>query len=188
MVKSANVSKLMEHILKHPLYSQLNIFPHFRNCYPTQIRVLPYGDKFRISRSFVSYVQFNLASFISFFLFFIILAFPLSPYWSIKYLAVGLFFPLFFPLCAAGLQGTFPGHPRPPSLLLFPFWTTQHEIQHKHPWEAHPAWDLNPADLAVVSEECRSSFHHPTVSPEETYTHIHGPAEVPCLEKILPLR
>jgi hypothetical protein len=28
----------------------------------------------------------------------------------------------------------------------------------------HPAWDLNPADLAVVSGECRSSFHHPTVS------------------------
>jgi hypothetical protein len=71
---------------------------------------------------------------------------------------VGLF--LFFPLCAAGLRGTFPGHPRPPSLLLFPFWASQHEIQHKHPWEAHPAWDLNPADLAVVS-----SFHHPTVRP-----------------------
>jgi hypothetical protein len=70
-----------------------------------------------------------------------------------------VFFPLFFLLCAAGLQGTFPGHPRPPSLLLFPFWATQYEIQHKHPW------DLNPADLAVVSEECRSSFHHPTVSP-----------------------
>jgi hypothetical protein len=35
----------------------------------------------------------------------------------------------------------------------------------QHPWEAHPAWDSNPADLAVVSEECRSSFHHATVSP-----------------------
>jgi hypothetical protein len=70
-----------------------------------------------------------------------------------------------FFLCAAGLRGTFPGHPHPPSLLLFSFWATQHEIQHKHPWEAHPAWDLNPADLAVVSAECRSSFHHPTVSP-----------------------
>jgi hypothetical protein len=75
------------------------------------------------------------------------------------------YFLSFFPLCAGGFRGTFPGHPRPPSLLLFPFWTTQHEIQHKHPWEAHPAWDLNPADLAVVSEECRSCFHHPTVSP-----------------------
>jgi hypothetical protein len=70
-----------------------------------------------------------------------------------------------FFLCAAGLRGTFPGHPHPPSLLLFSFWTTQHEIQHKHPWEAHPGWDLNPADLAVVSGECRSSFHHRTVSP-----------------------
>jgi hypothetical protein len=52
----------------------------------------------------------------------------------------------------------------------------------------HPAWDSNPADLAVVSEECRSSSHHPTVSPCYTYTHIHGPAEVPSFEKILPLR
>jgi hypothetical protein len=75
-----------------------------------------------------------------------------------------VFSSLFFPY-VRGLRGTLPGHPRPPSLLLFPIWTTQHEIQHKHPWEAHPAWDLNPADLAVVSEECRSCFHHPTVSP-----------------------
>jgi hypothetical protein len=97
-----------------------------------------------------------------FFFFFFFFAFPFSPYWSIRYLAVGFF--LFF-LCAAELRGTFPGHPHPPSLLLFSFWATQHEIQHKHPWEAHPAWDLNPADLAVVSGECRSSFHHPTVSP-----------------------
>jgi hypothetical protein len=66
------------------------------------------------------------------------------------------------------------------------FWTPQHEYKHKHPWEAHPDWDSNPADLAVVSEECRSSFHHPTVSPCKTYTHIHGPAEVPSLEKSSP--
>jgi hypothetical protein len=66
---------------------------------------------------------------------------------------------------AAGLWGTFPGYPRPPSLFSF-FWTTQHEYNNiQHPWEAHPAWDSNPADLAVVSEECRFSFHHPTVSP-----------------------
>jgi hypothetical protein len=71
----------------------------------------------------------------------------------------------FFLCGAAGLRGTFPGYPRPPSLLSF-FWTTQHEYHNtQHPWEAHPAWDLNPADLAVVSGECRSSLHHPTVSP-----------------------
>jgi hypothetical protein len=76
---------------------------------------------------------------------------------------VGLFFPI-FSCGAAGLRGTFPGYPRPPSLFSF-FWTTQHEYNTQHPWEAHPTWDSNPADLAVVSEECRSSFHHPTVSP-----------------------
>jgi hypothetical protein len=69
------------------------------------------------------------------------------------------------------------------------FWTTQHEYNNtQHPWEAHPAWDSNPAALAVVSKECRSSSHHPTVSPCYTYTHIHGPAEVPSFEKIVPLR
>ncbi|KAJ3626388.1 hypothetical protein MTP99_016885 [Tenebrio molitor] len=65
-----------------------------------------------------------------------------------------------------GAPGYFPRLPTPtfssPSSF---FWTPQHEYKHKHPWEAHPAWDSNPADLAVVSEECRSSFHHPTVSP-----------------------
>jgi hypothetical protein len=111
--------------------------------------------------------------------------FGLSPFttWPIRYLCGRLVF-LIFPTCgAAGLRGTFPGYPRPPSPFSF-FWTTQHEYNNiQHPWEAHPAWDSNHADLAVVSEECRSSFHHPTV-----YTHIHGPAEVPYFEKILPLR
>jgi hypothetical protein len=83
------------------------------------------------------------------------------------------FFLSFFPLCAAGLRGTFPGHPRPPSLLLFPFWTTQHEIQHKHSWEAHPARDLNPADLAVVSEECRSLFLPPPYRQPLIDIHTH---------------
>jgi hypothetical protein len=40
------------------------------------------------------------------------IAFPLSPYWSIRYLAVGLFFPLFFPLCA-GAPGYFARPPTP---------------------------------------------------------------------------
>jgi hypothetical protein len=63
----------------------------------------------------------------------------------------------------------FPGHPRPPSLLLFPFWT----IQHKHPWEAHPTWDLKPADLSVVSEECRALSSTTLPSVPERHTHTH---------------
>jgi hypothetical protein len=45
------------------------------------------------------------------------------------------------------------------------------------------------ADLAVVAERVLilPSTTLPS-SPEETYTHIHGPAEVPSFEKILPLR
>jgi hypothetical protein len=35
----------------------------------------------------------------------------------------------------------------------------------QHPLGGPSDRDLNPADLAVVSEECSSSFHHPTVSP-----------------------
>jgi hypothetical protein len=92
------------------------------------------------------------------FLFIIFFYYSLSPFtsWSIRYLAVGLFFFLFFFSCGAvGLRGTFPGHPRPPSPTLSSpfsfFWTPQHEYKHKHPWEAHPAWDSNPADLAMVS-------------------------------------
>ncbi|KAH0814756.1 hypothetical protein GEV33_008035 [Tenebrio molitor] len=91
--------------------------------------------------------------------------FPFHHYGPIRYLAVG-FFLLFFPMWCGGAPGYFPRLPTPtlssPSSF---FWTPQHEYKHKHPWEAHPAWDSNPADLAVVSEECRSSFHHPTVSP-----------------------
>jgi hypothetical protein len=56
-----------------------------------------------------------------------------------------VFSSLFFPLCATGLRGTFPGHPRPPSLLLFSFLDNTTRNTAKHPWEAHPAWDLNPA-------------------------------------------
>jgi hypothetical protein len=73
-----------------------------------------------------------------------------------------------------------------PLFSFFSFWTTQHEIQHKHPWEAHPAWDLNPANLAVVSGECLPSTTLPSAPTK--HTHIHGPAEFPSFEKILPLR
>jgi hypothetical protein len=76
----------------------------------------------------------------------------LSPFttWPIRYLLRLACFSHFF--CGAeGLRGTFPGYPRPPSLFFF-FWTTQHEYNNtQHPWEAHPAWDSNPADLVVVS-------------------------------------
>jgi hypothetical protein len=74
--------------------------------------------------------------------------------------AVGLFIPLFSLCGAAGLRGTFPGthaHPLFSFLLSGRYNTTSMESPFGR--------DLNPADLAVVSEECRSSFHHPTVSP-----------------------
>ncbi|KAH0815080.1 hypothetical protein GEV33_007711 [Tenebrio molitor] len=65
---------------------------------------------------------------------------------------------------AAGLRGTFPGHPRPPSPLLSPFWTTQYA--HNTTSMGGPfGRDLNPADLAVVVGRVSLSFHHPTVSP-----------------------
>ncbi|KAH0808986.1 hypothetical protein GEV33_013806 [Tenebrio molitor] len=87
------------------------------------------------------------------------MAFPLSPLVAYQVPCGRLVFPLFFSLCVAGLRGIFPGHPRPPPLLL----SGQHNTTSMG--AAYPAWDLNPADLAVVSEECRSSFHHPT-APE----------------------
>jgi hypothetical protein len=93
----------------------------------------------------------------------------LSPFttWPIRYLfTIGLFFSFFLMWCG-GAPGYFPRPPTPTLSSPFSFfWTTQHEYNNtQHPWEAHPAWDSNPADLAMVSEECRSSFHHPTVSP-----------------------
>ncbi|KAH0810404.1 hypothetical protein GEV33_012386 [Tenebrio molitor] len=80
---------------------------------------------------------------------------------------VGLVF--FFPLWCGGAPGYFPRLPTPTlSPLLFLDDTTGIS-QHTTSMGGHPAWDLNPADLA-------------------TYTHIHGPAEFPSFEKILPLR
>jgi hypothetical protein len=66
---------------------------------------------------------------------------------------------------ATGLRGTFSDHPSPFHLTF----TDTHNIY---------------TPMGVESVD--SSFHHPTVSPEETYTHIHGPAKVPSLKKILP--
>jgi hypothetical protein len=107
---------------------------------------------------FVNSFENSTISILYVFFFFLIVAFPLSSLLALR----SACFSSLFSLCAAVLRGTFPGHPRPPSLLL----SGQHNTNTtQHPWEAHPAWDLNPADLAVVSEECRSSFHHPTVSP-----------------------
>jgi hypothetical protein len=70
-----------------------------------------------------------------------------------------------FPLWCGGAPGYFPRLPTPTlSPLLFLDDTTRIS-QHTTSMGGHPAWDLNPADLAVVSGECHSSFHHPTVSP-----------------------
>jgi hypothetical protein len=66
-----------------------------------------------------------------------------------------------------------------PLFSFFSFWTTQHEIQHKHPWEAHPAWDLNPADLAVVSGECLPSTTLPSAPTRHTHTSMARRSSLP---------
>jgi hypothetical protein len=106
------------------------------------------------------------------FFFFFVVAFPLSPYWSIRYLAVGLFFPPFFFLMCGGAPGYFPRSPTP-TLPLFSFFLSgQHNTNTtQHSWEAHPAWDLNPADFAVVSEECLSLLSTTLPSAPERHTH-----------------
>jgi hypothetical protein len=72
-----------------------------------------------------------------------------------------------------GAPGYFPRPPTPTISSPFSFfWTTQHEYNNtQHPWEAHPAWDSNPADLAVVSEECRSSSTTLPSTPDRHHTH-----------------
>jgi hypothetical protein len=68
--------------------------------------------------------------------------FPFHHSWSIRYLAVGLFFPLFSLCGAAGLRGTFSGHPRPPllSFLLSGRHSTNttHNI---HGWPIRPGFE-----------------------------------------------
>jgi hypothetical protein len=98
------------------------------------------------------------------------LSFPLSPYLAYQVPFYGRLVFCHLSCGVAGLRGTFPGYPRPPSLFSF-YWTTQHEYNNtQHPWEAHPAWDSNPADLAVVSEECRSSTTLPSAPDRHTHT------------------
>jgi hypothetical protein len=66
-----------------------------------------------------------------------------------------------------GAPGYFPRPPTPPTLSSpFPF-SGRHNTNQQHTTSmgGHAAWDSNPADLAVVSEECRSSFHHPYRQP-----------------------
>jgi hypothetical protein len=119
--------------------------------------------------------------------------YSLSPFtiWPIRYLCGRLvFFLFFFSLRAARLRGTFLGHPRPLSLLLFPSWTTQHNI-HGRP--------IRPGIRTLLTSRwCRKSAALPSTtlpSAPERHTHtsmarrrfLHGPAEVPSLEKILPL-
>jgi hypothetical protein len=96
--------------------------------------------------------------------FFFVIAFPLSPLAYQVPCGRLVFSSLFFHYVRGGSGVLSPAtHAHP--LISF-FLSGQHNTNTtQHPWEAHPAWDLNPADLAVVPEECRYSFNHSTVSP-----------------------
>jgi hypothetical protein len=115
--------------------------------------------------SFSFFVNAQMINCIIFLFIFFLIAFPFHHIGLSGTLRSTNFFPFSFG-GAAGLRGTFPGHPRPPSPLLnSPFFWTTRNAHNTTSMGGHPAWDSNPADLAVVSEECRSSSHHPTVSP-----------------------
>jgi hypothetical protein len=86
---------------------------------------------------------------------------------------------------ATGLRGTFPGHPRPFHLTF----TDIHNNIYT-PMGTLPDGTRTRADLAVVAERVLilPSTTLPSAADRHTYTHIHGRAEVPSFEKILPLR
>jgi hypothetical protein len=98
------------------------------------------------------------------------------------------FFFSFFLCGAAGLRGTFPGYPRPPSLLLPPF-SGRHNTNTNTNIHGRP---IRPGIRTLLTSRwCRKSVALPSTtlpSAPERHTHIHGPAEVSPLEKILPLR
>ncbi|KAH0814100.1 hypothetical protein GEV33_008691 [Tenebrio molitor] len=85
---------------------------------------------------------------------------------------------------AAGLRGTFPGHPRPPSPLLSPFWTTQYA--HNTTSMSGPSGrDLNLADLAVVVG--RVSLFLPPPYPEIAGNESCSGAATFAPRQLLPL-
>jgi hypothetical protein len=98
--------------------------------------------------------------------FFVFIAFSLSPFGLSGTFAVGS---LFFPYVRRGsgvLSLATHAHP------LFSFFLPGQHNTNTTIWEAHPAWDSNSADLAVVSGECRSSLHHFTVTAlKDIHTH-----------------
>ncbi|KAJ3638782.1 hypothetical protein MTP99_002116 [Tenebrio molitor] len=57
-----------------------------------------------------------------------------------------------------------------------------------HPWAPFPDGTRTRADLAVVAERVLILPSTTLPSAPRRHTHIHGPAEVPSFEKILPLR
>jgi hypothetical protein len=99
--------------------------------------------------------------------------FPLSPLLAYQVPLRPACFFLSFSLWCGGAPGYFPRPPTPTVSSPISFLATQHEYNTTS-MGGPSGRDLNPADLAVVSEEI--------------HTHIYGPAEVPSLEKILPLR
>jgi hypothetical protein len=99
--------------------------------------------------------------------------FSLSPFLSGTF-TVGLFFS-FFPVVRRGSPTTHAHLFSSPLSGRHNTNTTTHNI---HGREAHPAWDSNPADVALPSTTLTSA--------PDRHTHIHGPAEVPSFEKSLP--
>jgi hypothetical protein len=146
---------------------------HYKIFSDANLKCLIYKTTYNLSHIFVSFPLLRISSAKLFWsssimiarFFFFFFAFPLSPNRPIRYLLRSAWFLIFSFVVRRGSGVLSPAtHAHPLSSPFF--WTTQHEYHNtQHPWEAHPAWDLNPADLAMVSGECRSSLHHPTVSP-----------------------
>jgi hypothetical protein len=102
--------------------------------------------------------------------FFFLIAFPFHHIGLSGTLRSTNFFPFSFG-GAAGLRGTFPGHPRPPSPLLNSPFSGRHETHTtQHPWEA-----IRPGiQTLLTSRWCRKSVTlPPTTLPSAPARHTH---------------
>jgi hypothetical protein len=106
-----------------------------------------------------------------FFFFFFVIAFPLSPLRAYQVPCGRLFSSLFFLCSAAGLRGTFPGYPRPPSLLLPPF-SGRHNTNTNTNIHGRP---IRPGIRTLLTSRwCRKSVALPsTTLPSAPERHTH---------------